>query len=128
MNQPLVGLPVAISLAPGTSRNDIIESIAQKIERLPMRGLGGIEAIEGLHFNELGQHDIAGTVFAVISQELADRGIEQDGTLGSVMEGLGFDRKDEDTLSNAAHELGCYCHGEFISPQIAADRLRNLKT
>lgn len=107
--------------------NARLEMIAQAIERHDLKNLGGIERIEHLHAAAVDELPIAGTIFASINEVLGQLNIATDETVGGVMKELGFAR-ESDEAAMAAHEIGCYCHGEYISPPMAAQRIRNLKS
>lgn len=70
----------------------------------------------------------AGTIFELIGGSLTKHGAPKEGgynTLGDVMSGLGYD--DQEEAHEAAHWIGCHCHG-IITGNIVADRLEGLNT
>lgn len=106
-------------------RKAFIEALASAIEGHGVKNLGGIERIEDMRQEDVAELPIAGTVFDVIATEARLLGKTVDNTVGGVMEVLGFERGSA-FAADQAHEIGCYCHGEFISSIMAAGRVRNL--
>lgn len=109
----------------GLPRNQLIRIVAAAVASHNMRNLGGIDRIEDLPLKEVDELPVAGTLFEVVSNELQVCGIETDGTVGAVMEALGFKRGSAQA-AHYAHEIGCHCHGQFISPSIGSQRILNL--
>ena len=109
----------------GLPKEELLKLIASDIAALPMNNLGGIDRIEHRPQEEVDQLPVAGTVFETIADSLKDVGIETDRTVGGVMEALGFPRMSL-SAHHYAHEIGCGCHGPFISPAIASQRVLNL--
>lgn len=107
------------------SRDELLKLIASDIAAHPMRNLGGIDRIEHRPQEEVDHLPVAGTVFETIADSLKDVGIETDRTVGGVMEVLGHPRMSL-SAHHYAHEIGCGCHGPFISPSIASQRVLNL--
>lgn len=69
-----------------------------------------------------------GTVFEIIGGHLVKNGAPKKGgykTVGDVMSGLGF--TDPKEAHDAAHWIGCHCHGS-ITGDIVADRIEGLNT
>ncbi len=106
-------------------RDELLKLIASDIAALPMNNLGGIDRIEHRPQEEVDHLPVAGTVFETIANSLKDVGIATDQTVGGVMDALGFPRMSQ-SAHHYAHEIGCGCHGAFISPAIAAQRVLNL--
>jgi hypothetical protein len=106
-------------------RDELLKLIASDIATHSMRNLGGIDRIEHRPDAEIDALPVDATVFGVIADSLTGLGIETDRTVGGVMEALGFTRLSE-SAHHYAHEIGCGCHGEFISPSIASQRILNL--
>ena len=125
MNMYSKELPVAVKST--LTKAELREKVAQAIERHDFKNLGGIDRIESLRGKDVDQLPIEGTVFAVIADELMSFGLPTDQTVGGVMEALGMKRGSTLAIEQT-HEIGCSCHGEFISPLIAGERIRNLNT
>ena len=119
------GSLAAESGIPGISRDDMIRYLADVVGRLHMKNLGGIQRIEGWTKEKVADLPVAETVFEIMAQQLEIMGIYTDGTVGGVMEALGYVRGSQEA-KNVAHEIGCDCHGEFISPLMASQRILNL--
>lgn len=113
------------SQQPVVNREQLIRAVAMAVMGHSMKDLGGIDRIEDLYFKDVAELPAAGTVFATIAEELQTCGVETDGTVGSVMKAFGFEYGSR-KAADAAHEIGCHCHGEFISPSIASERILNL--
>jgi hypothetical protein len=107
------------------SRKELLGIIAADIATHSMRNLGGIDRIEHRPQEEVDHLPVAGTVFETIAGSLKQIGVDTDNTVGGVMEALGFPRMSVEA-HHYAHEIGCGCHGEFISPAIASQRVLNL--
>lgn len=118
-------IPHVTEKAPTMSRDELLRLIAADIAAHPMRNLGGIDRIEERPQEEVDHLPVYGTVFEVIADSLMGLGVPTDYTVGGVMEALGFDRMSV-AAHHYAHEIGCGCHGEYISPLIAAPRVLNL--
>ena len=103
----------------------LIREVAAAVARHPMNNLGGIERIEELHSKDVADLPIAGTLFEIIAQQQRLLGKTVDDTVGGVMEAFGLERYS-DTAAYWAHEVGCNCHGPFVSPDAVSARILNM--
>ena len=124
----IVRVPGPITIGKGVIRDRMLEKIACAIEQHGMKNLGGFDRIEDLTGKAVAELPIGeGTIFALIAGVLAEVAhIITDGTVGGVMEALGYERESDEAAA-MAHEIGCRCHGLYISTMMAAARVRNLK-
>jgi len=129
MNMMPRNVPVPATIGTGERRNKMLEKIAVALNKHDMRNLGGFDRLEDRIGKAVAEISIGtNSVFSLIAEKLQmEAGIATDGTVGGVMEALGYDRYS-DEAAKQAHEIGCHCHGNFISPGIAAQRIRNLKS
>lgn len=110
------------------THNVIIEAVASAVQSHSLKNLGGIDKIEYVNHAEVAQLSIAGTVFGVMADKARMLGLTVDDTVGGVMEAVyGLDRHSP-LVREYAHEIGCHCKGEFISPDVAASRILNAST
>jgi len=104
----------------------LLKLVAEHVGSHPMGNLGGIDLIEHRPLHEVDKLDVGKeTVFSVMADQLEMLGVATDRTVGGVMEKLGFPRSSFEARE-AAHEIGCTCHGPYISPHIASQRILNL--
>jgi hypothetical protein len=120
-----VGTTPPLCFVANKRRNAMLERIAETVGKLSHRNLGGFDSIEDKKATNVSQLRVAGTVFEEIAKALAKEGLPTDGTIGSVMHMLGYDYASEEA-ADQAHEIGCYCHGDYMDPVMAAQRILNM--
>jgi hypothetical protein len=108
------------------NRQALIEAIASAVKSHGLKNLGGMDKIEDYGTQEAAELPIDNTVFEVMAQRARMLGVEVDNTVGGVMHAVyGIDR-DSALVRDYAHEIGCHCKGEYISPDVAASRILNV--
>lgn len=108
------------------STQELIKAVACAVKIHSMNNLGGIDKIEELKHAEVDDLPITGTVFAVMADKARVLGIEVDDTVGGVITALYGLERGSALVREYAHEIGCNCHGDYISPDIAAARILNV--
>jgi hypothetical protein len=103
----------------------ILKAVALAVQGHSFKNLGGIDQIEDMPREQADVFPVKGTVFEVMAEELKNLNIETDGTVGDVVfKTFGFARGTEEN-HDCAHDVGCNCHGHFISPRLASERILN---
>ena len=108
------------------SRQALIEAIASAMKSHGMMNLGGMDKIEDYGTAEAAELPIAGSVFEVMAQRARMLGVEVDNTVGGVMHAIYGIPRDSVLVRDYAHEIGCHCKGDYISPDVAASRILNV--
>jgi len=75
--------------------------------------------IEDRQLEELRTIPTLGTAVEPMTDALKARGVETDGTLGGLMDAVGFTQDD-------LHKIVCHCHGAIVSGHQMAERLLKL--
>lgn len=107
------------------TRKQLLMSVADAVTALSMRNLGGIDQIESIPAGNVATLPIFNTVFGVIAEKARILGVEVGDTVGSVMQTVFGLKIGSIEAADQAHEVGCACHGNFISPLMASERIRN---
>jgi hypothetical protein len=103
----------------------LLYAVAEDVSKHDFKNLGGIDRIEYRPAGEAATLPSIGTVFEVMDESLRAHGRNTDGTAGDIIEKLlGFPKNTTEN-DEAIHEIGCNCHGEFISPKLASQRILN---
>lgn len=121
-----------------TTRDELLEAVARSLEQHGSQVIAGIESIEHKAPGHVLKTAVEGTIFGWIAEALYEQGVQGDlETVGGTLTALGISAsKDQqmagfthrDVLHQAAHQIGCHCHGAEISGDDAADRVRARKT
>jgi hypothetical protein len=108
------------------NRQALIEAIASAVKSHGMMNLGGMDKIEDYGTEEAALLPIADSVFEVMAHRARMLGVEVDNTVGGVMHAVYGIPRDSALVRDYAHEIGCHCKGDYISPDVAASRILNV--
>lgn len=100
---------------------DVRNAVSVAMRAFGKKRFDGFESLEYTSSKYALECKVNSTVFAAVGDALEEAGVPgPHNTLGDVMTGLGVTNSEDAHM--AAHDIGCYCHGD-VTGERAADAI-----